>query len=226
MEKKPSPNNLEADIQPRQFDIFQRLSKASGKIFSIIKLLIGLCLLIFVYASSKIFLQEFNFIDKKLQGYFWWGIIWFLLIYLFIWEPALVYQKGHRILELIFSFFKPLVRVAPYVLPIYTIILFFAYLSLSLFIKSNWLVEYFIFSLGFSLALHLVFCAKSIRTRKDFLKANYLFGFSFVYVINVILLAFFLNIIFKEFSLVSFFNKSWQLATGIFYSVFKQLFLR
>lgn len=226
MEKKESPNtNIEADFKPKLFGISSGISGFSRKAFGIIKFILGVCLLPFVYSSTVSFLNESSLIPKSLQYNFWTGIITLLIIYLFIWEPAIIYTKGHRILEIIFNFFKPLVRVAPYVLPIYTIVLFSAYGLLSIAIKAEWLMEYFIFLLGFSIALHLIFSAKSIRSKKsDFLKANYIFGFALIYIINLIFLAFCLNLVFKEFSFVNFFNVSFQVAKDVFSVIFKQLF--
>lgn len=226
MEKKESPNtNTEADFKPKLFGISSGISGLSRRAFGIIKFILGVCLLPFVYSSTVSFLNEFSLIQKSLQYDFWAGIITLLIIYLFVWEPAIIYTKGHRILEVIFNFFKPLVRVAPYVLPIYTIVLFSAYGLLSIAIKAEWLLEYFIFLLGFSIALHLIFSAKSIRSKKsDFLKANYIFGFALIYIINLIFLAFCLNLIFKEFSFINFFNVSFQVAKNVFNVIFTQLF--
>jgi len=171
-------------------------------------------------------LNEFNTVEKLFQNYFWAGVISFIITYLFIYEPAIIYNKGQRLLGIVFNFFKPLVRVAPYLLPIYTIAIFIAYLIFSSALKTKESVGYFIFLFSFSLTLHLIFSAKSVRSKQgDFLKANYIFGFSFVYILDLTLLAFCLNIIFKEFSFVSFFNNSFQIGKNIVYAIFKQLFL-
>ncbi len=216
MEKKEFPKT-EQDFKPG----------LSSKLFGIIKFILGICLLPFVYSTSLAFLNQFSLVEKSIQGYFWSGISTLLIVYLFIWEPAVIYVKGQKLLEMIFIFFKPLVRLAPYVLPVYTILLFIIYGLLSLVIKSAWLVRYSIFLIGFTLALHLVFSAKSIRSKKsDFLKANYIFGFSLVYIINLGIVAFCINLIFREFSFVNFCNSAFQAAGNIFYAVFKQLFLR
>lgn len=218
--------DLEADFKPRA-SLGDKISSFSRASFGVIKLILGIALLPFVYSVTVAFLNDFILVDRAAQSYFWRGIITLLVIYLFVWEPAIIYSKGHKILELIFNFFKPLVRVAPYLLPIYTIVLFILYSLLSLVIKSEWLIKYSIFLFGFTLCLHLVFSAKSIRGKKsDFLKSNYIFGFSLVYIINIALLAFFLNLIFKEFSFVNFSNNSISSAKNIFYAVFKQLFVR
>lgn len=218
MEKKESPRK-ENNTQPK-------IAGLSSKMFGIIKLILGICLLPFVYSTSFSFLNEFGVIEKSAQNYFWSGVITLLLIYLFVWEPAIIYAKGQRILEVIFTFFKPLVRVAPYLLPIYTIVLFILYWILSGILKSPNLINYFVFLFGFTMGLHLIFGAKSLRSKQqDFLKANYIFGFSFVYILNLVLVAFILNLIFDKFSVVNFLNNSFQIAKNIFSAVFKQLFL-
>lgn len=203
-----------------------RSAAFSHKVLGILKFIIGVCLLPFVYSVSVAFLNEFNAVDKLFRDYFWAGALGFIVIYLFVYEPAVIYNKGQKLLGLVFNFFKPLVRVAPYLLPIYTIIIFIVYLIFSFAFKTKESVGYFLFLFSFSLALHLIFSAKSVRSKKgDFLKANYIFGFSFVYIIDIALLAFCLNIVFKEFSFVNFFNNSFQMGRGIVYAAFRQLFI-
>ena len=187
--------------------------------------MIGICLLPFVYTFSVSFLEGLRAIDPQLQRYFWTGVLSFLLTYLFVIEPAKIYQHGQKLLEIIFHFFSPLVKVAPYVLPIYSIIIFFIYALLSLFIKSKHLIGYFIFIFGFSVALHLVFSAKTLRSKQDFMKSNYIFGFSLVYIINLILIAICLSLIIKNFSFINFFEGSFQAAKNIFKAIFRQIFI-
>ena len=245
MEKKEFPKKKD------NFDPLERLkigaeagglsgsSKIAGfsqRVFAIIKFILGICALPFVYSSSVSFLNEFLGVEEIFRNYFWAGVISLLIIYLFIWEPNKIYVKGQKLLEVIFTFFKPLIRVAPFVLPIYTIILFALYGPLSLIFsakggsaggaKSGALINYFVFLFGFSIALHLIFSAKSIRSKQgDFLKSNYIFGFSLIYAINLTLLAFILSLIFGKFSFVNFCNNSFQTSKAIFEAVLKQLFL-
>ncbi len=225
MEKKESPKRENRPLP--KFDAGPaKIPGLSAKAFGVIKFILGICLLPFVYSSSVSFLNEFGALDKAAQNNFWAGLITLLIIYLFVWEPAIIYAKGQRILEIVFTFFRPLVRVAPYLLPIYTLILFLGYWVLSFFIHSGHLLSTFLFLFGFSLGLHLIFGAKSLRTKQeDFLKANYLFGFSFVYLLNLFLAALILNLVFAKFSLVNFLNNSFQTARGVFEAVFRQLFL-
>lgn len=207
-------------------DFSSKISGLSSKAFGIIKFILGVLFLPFVYSTVVSFLNELGGMDKNFQAIFWNGAICFLIVYLFIWEPLAIYNYGHKLLETVFSFFKPMVNVAPFLLPIYTLLIFIIYGLLSLVIKSSWLIEYTLFLVGFSVILHLVFSAKNIRTKKgDFLKGNYIFGFSFIFILNLSLLALGFNFIFKEYSFVNFCNVSFKIASGIFYAIFKQLFL-
>lgn len=203
-----------------------RGGKISGGIFGVVKFILGVFLLPLVYSSTVSFLGEFQALDNAVRNSFWAGVIALLIVYLFVWEPAAIYFRGQKLLEVIFAFFKPMVRFAPYLVPIYTLLLFFAYVLLSAMHKSERILGYFIFLFGFSFALHLVFGAKSLRGRKgDFLKGNYIFGFSFVYVLNIFILALLLNLIFANFSVVDFSNDAFRLCGNIFRFSFRQLFL-
>jgi hypothetical protein len=203
-----------------------RSSGSSSKVSGILKFVLGILLLPFVYAVSRAFINEFNLLERYLRISFSYGVASFLIVYLFIWEPLVFYKKGQQFVEIIFRFFAPLVKVASYVLPIYTVFLFIAgYLLSFVFIFKSFLSK-FLFLIGFSIAFHLVFGAKSLKTRQgDFLRANYIFGFSLVYIINIFLLSFGFNLIFGKFSFVNFSNHSFLFAAEIFKAVFKQLFL-
>lgn len=203
-----------------------RISGFTGKLFGIFKFLLGVLLLPFVYSSTMAFFNESRALGRIINISFFGGIGGFLIIYLFIYEPAIVYNKGQKILGAVFKFFTPLVRVAPYLLPIYTIILLVIYSLFSWVSKTPEPIRYFVFLFGFTLALHLIFSAKSLRSRKgDFLKANYIFGFSFVYIINLAIMAFGFSLIFDKFSFVNFCNNFLQAGKFIFSVLFKQLFL-
>lgn len=203
-----------------------RLAVFAQKVFQVVKFILGLSLLLFVYAFTVSFLGQFSQVESALRCYFWSGVASLLIIHLLIWEPAAIYNSGHKLVELIFNFFKPLVRFAPYVLPIYTIVVYLLYGLLSIFIKSVWLLQYCLFLVGFTVILHLVFSSRTLRSKKDdFLKANYIFGFAFIYLINITLVACGLYLILQEFSFGAFFNSALSLATGLFRAAFKQIFL-
>lgn len=220
MEKTESKDKLFSDLKPP--------SKNKIKEFFTIffKLVIGIVLLPSVYSVTLCFSQELMRLEPQVTRSFIWGIIGFLGVYLFVWEPVSVYKKGQKIVEALVKFFAPLVKVAPFVLPIYTILIFSVYLLLEVFMNIPEYTPAFIFSAGFSLALHLVFSAKTLRSRQgDSLKSSYVFGFSWIYILDAIIVAAFLNSTFENFSFLSFFNGSCQISRDIFLAIFKQLFV-
>ncbi|MEI6631788.1 MAG: hypothetical protein WCL25_04155 [bacterium] len=220
MEEKEFPKSESAG------SLKSKLGGLYNRSFSIIKLILGICLLPFVYSATRAFLNEGSVLDKATSSYFYSGLVSFLVVYLFIYEPVIIYARGQKILEAIFRFFTPLVKVAPYLLPIYTILLLVLYPLYVNFNKSANTLRIFMLLIGFSIALHLVFSAKSLRSKQgDFLKSNYIFGFSFVYIINIAILALGFSLFFPKYSFVNFCNQTFELAQGIFTAVLKQLFL-
>lgn len=225
MDKKESPKKKLAkksvDSQP------PKIPGLSRRAFGVIKFILGACLLPFVYSVSLAFLNEFNRVPLLLQRDFWAGAVSFLLIFLFVWEPLVIFTSAQKVMEAVFSFVKPLVKIAPYLFPIYAVILSVIYGLLIIAVDYSRIIGHFLFLLGFLISLHIVFSAKSLRTKQDdFLKGNYIFGFSFVYILNLIILSVCLNFIFAEFSLVNFLNLTYQIAQNIFGAIIKQLFLR
>jgi len=101
-----------------------------------------------------------------------------------------------------------------------------AYLIMAKMADTREFLTLFIFGIGFSLALHLVFSAKTLRSKQgDKLKSNYIFGFSWIYILDALLLALFFNLAFENFSFLTFFNSSYQISRSIYLAAFRQLFL-
>jgi hypothetical protein len=191
-----------------------------------LKFVFGLLLLVYVYAFSAVFLSQFAELDYAFKSYFWYGISAFVVCSFFVFEPMIIYKKGQKIVEVVFKFFAPLVKVAPFLLPVYSILLFFVYLITAVFVKNEELPGFFLFFFGFTLGMHLVFGAKSLKTKKeDFLKGNYIFGFSLIFVINVWLSALIISLVFSGFSFVTFSYEAIHAAGKIYNAIFTQLFV-
>ena len=218
--------NRGGGVKPPPSGFSAKLRDLGSKLLSIFKLLCGLTLLAFVYAGSRGFFTKFRLADAGLQTCFWSGIVSFIIFYLFVYEPAVIYRKGQNILAFVFKFFSPMVKVAPFVLPIYSIIVFACYPLLRLITTANDAAGYVVFLGGFTWMLHLVFTARTLRSRTgDFLKANYIFGFSLIYILNLLLIAFCLSLIVDKFSFVQFFQSSFEAARDLWMTVTRQIFV-
>lgn len=211
---------------PKKPDLPEKLKGARAWAAEFLKLLAGIALFPFVYSFSVSFLSEFSVVDKVLRNSFWAGFISLLALYLFVWEPQPVFTAGYKILEVIFGFFAPLVKTAPYLVPIYTIVLFVFYGLLSFTSGTNAWPDYFLFFIGASTALHLVFSAKALRSKKSgSLQAGYVFGSAFVYITNLVLLGLCLSLNFGAFSFIRFFNTAACAGRDVFSAILKQLFV-
>lgn len=191
---------------------------------AVIKLAAGVLLFPAVYSFSASFINEFNTVKGGLALYFWAGAASFAVFYIFVYQPELVYNYGQRTLGRILSFSKPLAGAASYIIPAYTLALFIIYGVLVFTSGVKGVADYLMLLIGFSSAMHLVCTAKSLNCgRRDFLKANYLFGFSLVYLSVLLLLGLGLSLIIKEFSFFGFFKGSWQESAKIFAIIFNKV---
>ena len=191
---------------------------------AVIKFAAGVLLLPAVYSFSVSFINEFNTLKGDLALYFWAGVASFAIFYIFIYQPELVYNYGQQTLGRIFSFSKPLAGAASYIIPAYTLALFIVYGIFAFTSGAKGISSYFLLLIGFSSAMHLVFSAKSLNCgRRDFLKADYLFGLTLVYLAMLLLLGLFLSLAFKEFSFAGFFSGSWQESAKIFNAIFNKV---
>jgi len=172
------------------------------------------------------FLHQFQTIKEVDQNGFLLGVSAFLIIYLFVYEPQGIYQYGYDLVGNVFQFFAPLVKVAPFVLPIYSLFILIIYFFTLFFPSMVGASKYFMFLTGFTLSLHFIFTAKSLRAKdNNIAKAHYLFSMILIYIPNVIILALLFDLIYPEFSFPKLFVVMANLANGVYTSVFNQLFI-
>ena len=195
-----------------------------GKATAVIKFAAGILLLPLFYSFSVSFINEFNTVKGDLALYFWAGAVSFAILYIFIYQPELIYDYGQQAVGALFNFYKPLARIASYLVPAYTLALFIIYWVLSVILGARGITGYFLLLIGFASALHLVFSAKFLNSgRGDFLKADYIFGFSLVYLVNLLLLGCALSLMLKGFSFAGFFTQSLRESGNIFNIIFNKV---
>lgn len=220
------------DFKPRTFgpkNPYQSPEGGGGFSFKglgIITFILGVLLLPLTYASAISFLKEFSLVKKELQADFWAGAVCFLIIHLFVWVPEGLFKKGQDAAGVIFRFIKPAANILPYLVPIYSALIFALYRISLLFADVPWSLELSVFLLGWTYLLHLVLSAKSLRPEEGgMLNGNYIFGFQVIFIISLLVLVLFLSLIFDRLSLVNYFNNAYRLSHEIYISAFKQLFV-
>lgn len=193
-------------------------------------------------------LAELSIFESRNQVYFLWGVSAYVIIHLFLFKPSFIYNFGHEVVHVIsiwFSFgrarnFKVsgqggsvqttksnffFVTISPYFIPIYTVILCIAYFLISKFSDISAVASYFVFFIGFTLAMHIVLTVDALKiSQPDLIKTGYLFSLSLIYVINVMLAAFVISLIFAGFSFGDFFLQFYFETKELYLYIFRQLF--
>lgn len=198
----------------------------SKNIISILKLICAIIFVPIVIFSSISFFKQMHSVDREIYDLFTWGIFSYLILHLFIYEPDSIFKKGQEMVSAVFRFFSPLVNVASFVLPIYTIFLLVIFALIKLFFKDIDIIKQLVFLISVSLTFHMVFCAKALKTKSaDILKANYFFSMQLIYIVNIFIVAFSFSYFFEGFSFIDFYNNTFSQAANIYNVVFSQLFI-
>lgn len=196
------------------------------KIINILKFVCFILLLPVVITGTMAFIKGLDGLLYELTSFFVRGILIYLIIHVFLYEPKPVYQYGQNIMSAIFGFFAPLVKVAPFVLPIYSMIFLILFYLASLIFKSADIGHYFMFLVSFTLTMHMVFTAGALREKdKNVVKPDYLFAMSLIYVIDMSIMALMLGLILTDFSFPQFFSETTRMTGNVYHAVFFQLFV-
>lgn len=118
------------------------------------------------------------------------------------------------------------VMLAPYLVPLYTVVIAVLYFILSFFIDITKYSGAFIFLIGFTLMMHLAYTAESIRGKQsDLIKTGYLSSISFIYIFNLIIVFLIISLFFQGASFVDFTADIYEKTKNFYWSFWRQLFL-
>jgi len=201
-------------------------------------------------AFTLSFYDNLSFIKiiSESQFIFILGMLSYSIMHLLLFKLNFLYVVGHEAMHAISTLFSGgkvtgmkvsdkegsvktttpnfFVVLAPYLVPIYTVLLAILYFLLSFFTDVARFSGHFIFFAGFTLMFHLSYTAESIREKQsDLIKTGYLFSLSLIYIANLIIVFAILGFLFKEASFVSFISGSCQKTKDFYYYLWKQLFL-
>lgn len=186
-------------------------------------------------------------LDSKDQQYFLWGVFGYTALHLFIFKPHFIYNLGHEVTHVLsawLSFGKAknlkvsgeggsvqtsksnfFINISPYFIPVYTLILCLSYFLLEKFGDASPYAAYFVFFIGFTLAMHIIMTVDSLKvSQPDLIKTGYLFSLSLIYVINIIVVGFVISLIFSGFSFSGFLFDFSEQTRGIYTLIYNQLF--
>ncbi|MEI8175405.1 MAG: hypothetical protein WCG78_00885 [Candidatus Omnitrophota bacterium] len=217
---------------------------------NILRLSIGAILLPLSITVTRAFYAQFaaiSVIDNRNQIFFIWGVALYLITHIFFFKPNYLYTLGHEGVHVLSTWFslgkaknmkvsneggsvetsKPnfFVTISPYFIPIYTIVTSLAYFTLSKFYDVSSYLPLFIFAIGFTFTMHIIMTVESLKVvQPDLLKTGYVLSLALIYVLNVLLAAFIVSLIFSGFSFKDMMLQFCDETKLLYMAIFSQLF--
>lgn len=161
------------------------------------------------------------------------GFISYLLLHFILYRPVFMHVMAH---ELTHAFWATLfggkvkalnvsheggsvtmdksnflVVLAPYFFPFYTVLALLVYIIVD--IKY---VDYIMFLIGFTYSFHLALTLYSLKQKQtDIKEFGLLFSFTFIYLVNLLMLAGIIALGSKQYNMLNFFNEALRLVDGL-----------
>lgn len=195
------------------------------RILSVFKFILAVLLLPLVISVTVSFMENLRFSDAKVALAFGWGVIAYLIVHILFYEPAQLFESAKKMTEQTVGFLFPLVKIAGFCIPFFTIAAFLAYIPASKIWPQANLLPLFVFLASFMFTMHMVFTANALKGKQaGWLKENYLLSIFLIYVVNLVIIAVAFSFLMSDFSLVEFFKRCGEVASAITTASFEQLF--
>ncbi|HLD70197.1 MAG TPA: hypothetical protein VJA17_05470 [Candidatus Omnitrophota bacterium] len=193
---------------------------------NLLKLISALVLIPLTAVLTIGFTKSLSELTHSHGHFFWLGVLIYVIVHVFVYEPRGVYQFGQKLSSSILGFYPPLGDMGARALPIYTILSLMAFCFVHLFFKKSGYEIYFIFLTGFTLALHLVLTAQELREEnKSPLRPNYFLFIQLIYIFVVLLTSILFTFIVPQYSFATFFYSVLGSIKDIYATIFHQLFI-
>lgn len=191
----------------------------------ILKFLFAILILPLVVASTVAFQNELVKFEPTLRDALSLGLFSYIILKFFVYDFEAVYTFGQSIVTAAFQFLKPLVNVAPYVFPVYSIIVLMVYAVVSWMGNLDAWRNIFLFLFSFTFSMHIILTAQDLYNKDSSAgKPTYFFGMSLVYILDVFLMALLASLVLPGFSFPTFFHDLTSAAGDIYMMVLGQLF--
>ena len=176
-------------------------------ILTTVKLIFAVLIFPLVIASTKSFVDHAADFPPEFQDFFVWGILTFLLIFLFFYQFWGVYEFGQRIISGVFKFIAPFDRYAVQIIPFYFILVMLLFYVETAFFKTHNFDHYFLYFAGFTIAMHILLAARDLQEQeKTAIKPTYLFWMGVIYIVNLCLIVLFLDLNSGDFTFPEYFR--------------------
>ncbi|HQP09960.1 MAG TPA: hypothetical protein PKV41_01075 [Candidatus Omnitrophota bacterium] len=189
-------------------------------LLSIIKIILAVLIFPVVWACGVVFQQHIMALPHSYGEFFFWGILGFLLLFLFFYQFWGVYEFGQRVMTSIFQVTFPIGKIFLNIIPFYLTVILLLYYVMTNFLGIKITDFYFMFFSGFAFAMHILLMAQDMQQQeKTLIKPAYLFAMGIVTVLMIFVTVLLLDLVFKRFTFPEFFDavseKSWDVYSRI-----------
>ncbi len=192
----------------------------------LLKLLIGIVLIPVCIGITIAFYELLKTLHPGSPGrselFFLSGLVSYTILYFARCRMMYLYVFGHEAVHALFSVFyggnvksfkvspkggnvtttknNSIISLSPYFFPFYTVFFSVVFFTARIFLKELSQYNYvFMYLSGFSIAFHLLMTVYILKTRQpDIAQNGYLFSLTLIYIVNIILLALIMKLIFSS----------------------------
>lgn len=195
-------------------------------ILTAVKFVLAVVLLPLLWACAILIQDQLRLYPAGYDEFFLWGVLGFLLVYLFIHQFRGTYEFGQKIIGAVFKFTSPFDRLLTSILPFYlTVILLFFY-AVTAFLGIDTYDHYFMFFTGFAFTMHILLAAQDLQEQEQGpAKPGYFLTMSLVFIFNVFFLVLLLDLAAGELTFPKFFMTVVKEAKSVYVLVFEKFFL-
>jgi len=214
-----------------------------------IKNAIAILFIPIVISLTKTFYLELSGV-QSLTGparHFLWGFSAYAFMYIVLFKMDYLYVLGHEFMHVIAVWIfggkvisvkvqkkrgsvtstkkNIFIDLAPYLVPIYTVALSLAYLIASSFWQLGSYLPHFIFFAGLTFSFHLIMTIEKVKIEQpDFLDFGYLNSLILIYLVNVIVMAFFFKFLFPDFIFGNFMDSFFMETKELYITIYEWIF--
>ena len=191
---------------------------------SIFKLILAVFILPLMIACSVSFSRQI-LIEDKFANAMIWGFGSYLIMHLFIVAPKGLFNFHKKMMGDLFKFYLPLSTVMPYLLPLYSTLLFVAFYFVKMFWHQNQTELILVYFIGFFFTMHIILIAQDLyENDSSSLKPTYFLGIGLAYILNIVIFLGILALVLPQFPLKAFFQNFFHISKDIYKAASQQLF--
>ena len=187
------------------------------KILKFIIALLAIPLVIAFSRSFYFFINDIAFLSSRIN-FFIWGLIGYMVIHILCFKPMYLYILSHEVIHVLATWVcgghitsfnvssnggnvttsktNSFIELSPYFVPLYSIFLIAIFpLARGLLSDLN-ITSLYIFVVGFTLGMHLIMTADSLKLRQpDLSRTGFIFSYMLIYISNLIIIALLISLV-------------------------------